>query len=125
MAKKTRKVRKVKSTRKSKVRKPRISKTEKSSHQEKFHCIVKRRDGSCHYFDEKKVYGSVYAACYVEKMKEQDCEKIAGKVATAVKRNVHKLKQVSSATISKIVVKELRKYSRHAAFMYETHMDVA
>ena len=123
MAKK--KTRKVKTKRKVKAKKKtRVSKT-KPKHQEKFHCIVKRRDGSCHFFDEKKVYGSVYAACYVEKMKEKDCEKIAGKVSASVKKNVHKLKQVSSATIAKIVVKELRKYSRHAAFMYETHMDVA
>ena len=107
-----------------KIVKKKTKKAPNSSQKEKFHCVVKRRDGSCHFFDEKKVYGSVYAACYVEKMKEQTCEKIAQKVSSAVKRKVHKLKQVSSETISEIVVKELGKFSKHAAFMYGTHRDV-
>lgn len=94
-------------------------------HQEKVHCIVKRRDGSCHYFDIKKVYASVYAACYVVKKKERECEKIANKVASVVKRKVHALKQVSSKTISGIVVVELKKLDKNAAFMYDTHRDIS
>jgi len=29
------------------------------------HCVVKHRSGICETYDERKVYGSVYAACWI------------------------------------------------------------
>ena len=98
----------------------------KHSHSESVHCVVKRSSsGTCAAYDERKVYGSAYAACYVVLMHEQECERIAGTVAKKVSRFVHEKKEVQSAEIAKEVVRELRKHNKHAAFMYETHRDLS
>ncbi len=98
----------------------------KHSHSESVHCVVKRSSsGTCAGYDERKVYGSAYAACYVVMMGEKECERIAGAVAKNISRFVHKKKEVSSAQIAKEVAKGLRKHNKHAAFMYETHRDLS
>ncbi len=94
-------------------------------HSEKVHCVVKRRTGKCQKYDEKKVYGSVYAACYVVFLQPEACERTAEAVAKAVTKHIHKKKSVSSHEISKLVAKELKKRNKHAAYMYETHRDIA
>ena len=94
-------------------------------HKEGMHCIVKRSGNVCEGYDEKKVYGSAYAACYVVLMREQECERIANAVAKTITRHVHKKKEVSSSRLAKLVTGELRKHNQHAAFMYETHRDLA
>ncbi len=94
-------------------------------HRESMHCIVKRGSNVCEGYDEKKVYGSAYAACYVVLMKEKDCERIASTVAKAVTRHVHMKKEVASKDLASLVKKELKKHNTHAAFMYETHRDLA
>ena len=98
----------------------------KHGHSESAHCIVKRSpSGTCAAYDERKVYGSAYAACYVVMMGEKECERIAGTVAKNISRFVHRKKEVRSAQIAKEVARELRKHNKHAAFMYETHRDLA
>lgn len=97
----------------------------KHGHSEKFHCIVKRRSGLCEGYDERKVYGSVYAACYVVRLSEPECELVANTVAKSVTRHVHSKKEVTSADLHHLVVKELRKRNQDAAFMYDTHRDLA
>ncbi len=94
-------------------------------HNESVHCIVKRRSNVCEGYDEKKVYGSAYAACYVVLMKEKECERIANAVAKAITKHVHKKKEVASGNLAKLVSKELKRHNQHAAFMYETHRDLA
>ena len=86
--------------------------------------IVKRK-GHKEKFDEKKVYGSIYAACYVVHEKEVECEKTADSVTKHVKKWIKNKKVVSSENISKLVTKELKKHNKHAAFMYETHRDLS
>jgi len=88
------------------------------------HCVVKRTSGECELYDERKVYGSTYAACYVVRMHEKSCEKIADIVAKSVTKLLRRKKVVHAHHITKHVVKELRKHSKHAAFMYETHKDI-
>lgn len=97
----------------------------KHGHKESVHCIVKRATGLCEGYDERKVYGSTYAACYVVRMGEKECEQIANEVAKRVTRFVHKKKEVSSKMVAREAAKELRKRNKHAAFMYETHRDIA
>ena len=94
-------------------------------HSESAHCVVKRGTGLCEGYDEKKVYGSAYAACYVVLLKEQECELIANAVAKTITRHVHKKKEVSSSQLAKLVTGELKRRNQHAAFMYETHRDLA
>ncbi len=94
-------------------------------HSESVHCIVKRGSNVCQGYDEKKVYGSAYAACYVVLMKEKECERIASVVAKSITKHVHKRKEVASKDLAKLVAKELKRHNQHAAFMYETHRDLA
>ena len=88
-------------------------------------CVVKRGGKNvCHAYDERKVYGSVYAACSVVGEPEQACEKVADAVARSVSASVRRRREISSDKIAQHVARELRKHNRHAAFMYETHRDI-
>lgn len=88
-------------------------------------CVIKRRTGECQLYDERKVYGSVYAACYVVKKKEKECEKVADAIAKKITGYAAGKKKITSQTIHRLVVKELRKHDKDAAFMYETHKDIS
>jgi len=86
--------------------------------------IVKRK-GKKEKFDVKKIYGSAYAACLNCHVKEKECERTADKISKSIKKWVGSKKIVSSEQIFKQVVKELKKYNKDAAFMYETHRDIS
>jgi transcriptional regulator NrdR family protein len=91
-----------------------------------FHCVVKRRKrGYCQDFDEKKLYGSVYAACYIVHCTEMRCEKIAEIVTKKVSERVKKMKIITSTEILRLATRELKKHNKHAAFMYRTHRDIS
>ncbi len=108
------------------TRKAKIAGKRKHGHRQEFHCIVKRsKSGLCEAYDERKVYGSAYAACYVVLMNERECEKVAGSVARSVTKLVRAKKEMESKDIARHVMKELKKHNSHAAFMYETHRDIA
>jgi transcriptional regulator NrdR family protein len=87
-------------------------------------CIVKRESGECQPYDEKKIYGSVYAACFVGKMDVKGCEKTAEKVVKEVTKLVKGKKSVSSALIHKKATTALRKLHKGAALLFETHKDI-
>lgn len=87
--------------------------------------IVKRRSGVAESYDERKIYGSVYAACYVVLMNEKECERIAGIISRKITALVQDKKHIYSLEIRKEVIQELRKHNSHAAFMYETHKDIS
>ena len=103
-----------KKTKKKKAAKPKI-----------IGCVVKRKTGDCENYDERKVYGSAYAACYVVKLGHKKCEDIADKVARKVTSHVKKKKKVTANSIMTEVLRELRKHSKSAAFLYETHEDLS
>jgi len=92
---------------------------------EPLHCVVKHRTGKCEKYDERKVYGSVYAACYVCHMKHASCAKIANEVSKHVTKFIRKHKKVHTKHITKHAIKHLKKHSKKAAFMYKTHMDIS
>jgi len=100
------------------------SKAHPHGHAMKIKCIVKRA-GVCEKYDERKVYGSIYGACYVVERSEKDCEKIANIVSKKVTKNVRNKIEVDSQKIKSIVIKELKKKDKNAAFMYETHRDIS
>lgn len=90
-------------------------------------CIVKRQ-GHLEEFDEKKLYASAYSACLNAHLSEKESEKIAEKVLDSVKKEVAKLKKrecISSSHLSILVCRELEKYSKDSAFLYETHLDLS
>ncbi len=86
--------------------------------------VVKRR-GHKEKFDERKLYGSVYAACAVVRMGERECESIANFVTKKVKVEIKGKKEIDSSNIANMVIKHLKKKHKEAAFMYENHRDIA
>ncbi|OHA47575.1 MAG: hypothetical protein A2806_03175 [Candidatus Terrybacteria bacterium RIFCSPHIGHO2_01_FULL_48_17] len=86
--------------------------------------IVKRK-GHTEPYDEKKVYASVYAACRNAHALEQESEQIADKVTKHVSEWIVTKDQVTSREIFERVVQTLTPLHKDAAFMYETHRDIA
>ena len=84
-------------------------------------CVVKRK-GHTEEFDEKKVYGSVYAACASAHYDEMQCEKIAGEMTKRVKKLLKNKKEIQSIEIRKKIEKELKKKDEELAFFYEQHL---
>ena len=87
-------------------------------------CVVKRA-GILEPFDERKVYGSVYAACYTVLQNHRACEAVAEKVTKKVVSQLRTKKTISSKDIMKLAAKFLREENRDMAFMYESHMDIS
>ena len=83
--------------------------------------IVKRR-GHSEEFDEKKAYGSVYAACASAHYKEGECEKIAEEVTKKIKKLVADKKKIDSSAIRKKIKGELKKKDAELEFYYEEHL---
>ena len=88
------------------------------------YCIVKRR-GHVEEFDERKVYASCYAACLSAHITHAKAEKICEKVSKEVKTWARKKIEVNSSEIFKKAISAIKKHNEDAAFMYETHRDIA
>ncbi len=86
--------------------------------------IVKRA-GHKEKFDERKVYATCYGACINASIKSREAEKICEKVTKEIKSWIRKKEMVTSEQIFKLMVRTLRKHNKDAAFMYETHRDIA
>ena len=86
--------------------------------------IVKRR-GHLQEFDERKIYGSVYAACLASHTDEEMAEATANLVTKEMKKWVGDKNQVTSQEIFEKVSDELEHLNKEAAFMYKTHRDVS
>jgi transcriptional regulator NrdR family protein len=83
--------------------------------------VVKRR-GHGEKFDERKTYGSVYAACASAHYGEVKCEKTADEVTKTIKKFVKNKKEIPSTEISKKIIIELKKKDKEVAFYYEEHL---
>ncbi len=86
--------------------------------------IVKRA-GHTEIYDERKVYGSCFFACRNAHLSEPQAESICSKVCASVTKWANKKKVIYSDDIFKILIKELKKHSEDAAFLYETHRDIS
>tara|TARA_B100000315_G_scaffold186036_2_gene175309 strand:- start:422 stop:724 length:303 start_codon:yes stop_codon:yes gene_type:complete len=84
-------------------------------------CIVKRK-GYTEDFDEKKVYGSVYAACASTHCEECECENTADEITKKIKKFVKSKKMINSRDIRKRIESELKKKDEELAFFYEQHL---
>jgi len=98
-----------------------MSKKAKKEGQSCKNCIVKRR-GHTEEFDEKKVYGSVYAACASAHYGEPKCELIADTITKKIKKFVKNKKRIDSSEIRKKIENELKKKDEELAFFYEQHL---
>ena len=86
--------------------------------------IVKRK-GHKEKFDERKIYGSCYEAAFsCCNFNERQTEKICETVTSNVKKQIKSKKTVTSDQIFKLVIKELKKHSKEATFMYQSHRDI-
>ena len=83
--------------------------------------IVKRR-GHKEKFDEKKVYGSVYAACASAHYSETDCENTSEELTKKVKNFIKNKRSIQSTEIGKKIESELKKKDKELAFFYEHHI---
>ncbi|HUQ84918.1 MAG TPA: ATP cone domain-containing protein [Candidatus Limnocylindrales bacterium] len=86
--------------------------------------IVKRK-GHKEPFDARKIYASVFAACLVLRMKDEEAELIAHMVSDEVEKGLKKEKQMESHKIHKLVTESLKKYNSDAAYIYDTHRDIS
>jgi len=86
-------------------------------------CVVKRK-GHEEKWDDKKLYASCYAACYVAEMKKGQCEKHAQRILSSVKKKLKKKGCVNSHLLAGWVHAELKKINNDAAYMYQTHKDI-
>ena len=86
--------------------------------------IVKRA-GHTEKFDEKKVYATCFAACMNAHVGKEEAEKICRKVAAGIKRWITGKKVVTSEMIFREATLLMKKEHKNAAFMYETHRDIA
>lgn len=84
--------------------------------------IIVKRKGHKEIFDERKVYGSVYAACASAHCDEMQCEKIADGVTKRVKMFVKNKKEIQSTEIRKKIETELKNKDEELAFFYEQHL---
>ena len=84
--------------------------------------IIVKRKGHKETFDEKKVYGSVYAACASAHYDEMHCEKTADEVTKKIKKFIKNKKEIPSAEIRRKIESELKKKDKELAFFYEQHL---
>lgn len=84
--------------------------------------IVVKRQGHAERFDERKVYGSVYAACASAYLNEARCEKTAEEVTKKINRFIKTKKKIRSSEIRSRVAAELRKKGKDLEFFYEHHL---
>ncbi|MBU0527858.1 MAG: ATP cone domain-containing protein [Candidatus Micrarchaeota archaeon] len=86
--------------------------------------IVVKRRGKNETYDDRKIYGSIYAACKDCDLGEKESEKIAEKTCSEVKKFLQGKKEVNSTEIFGFVLQKLAKEHEAVAFMYQTHRDI-
>ncbi|HLD96570.1 MAG TPA: ATP cone domain-containing protein [Patescibacteria group bacterium] len=86
--------------------------------------IIKRQ-GHRESYDERKVYGSVYAACLAAGEPEAAAERIAAAVAKKISHSITDWKVTNSNQVFREVIIELGKLSPKAVFLYEMHRDLS
>lgn len=84
--------------------------------------IVVKRKGHTEKFDERKVYGSVYAACSSAHYDENLCEKNAAEIASKIKKFARNKKKIGSTQIRNKIVELLKRKNEELAFFYEQHL---
>ena len=84
--------------------------------------IVVKRKGHTEKFDERKVYGSVYAACSSAHYGENLCEKNAEEITSKIRKFIRNKKSIESAQIRNKIAELLKRKNKELAFFYEQHL---
>lgn len=87
------------------------------------HLIVKRH-GHMEEFDEKKIYGSVYAATLNAHHSEHKAEELAEKISKKLKKKFSKKDHIDSENIRDEIIKELENDDHEIAYLYRHHLDI-
>ena len=85
--------------------------------------IVKRQ-GHTEAFDERKLYGSIYSACFSVRQPSATAELLAEKVVEDVKKWLEPKTEVTSSDIQRIAYRHLNVYHEDAAWMYKHHRNI-
>lgn len=85
--------------------------------------IIKRK-GHAEYFDERKLYASIYSAALNCHKSEEESEKIADETSNNVKKWLHYNPTTKSHKLKVQVIKELKEIDKDIAMMYEVHLDL-
>jgi transcriptional regulator NrdR family protein len=83
--------------------------------------LVVKRDGQDQKYDEKKLYGSIYASLIACKSPHKEAELIAEEVTKLVRRWVVNKSHVSSHDIRQEASQHLKDYSHLASYIYLHH----
>ena len=84
--------------------------------------IVVKRKGTKELFDERKLYGSVYAACTTAGFSSFEREKLAHEIASKIKMHVQDKATINSSEIRSMVVSELTAAdAQNVLACYEAH----
>lgn len=86
--------------------------------------IVKRR-GHKEAYDERKIYASIYAAALNAHIGKLEAEKMAQRVSRRITDWIDDIPDMTSEKIFRKAAELLREEHPDAAFMYETHRDIA
>ena len=84
--------------------------------------VVVKRKGHTEKFDERKVYGSVYAACSSAHYGENLCEKNAEEITSKIRKFVRNKKRIESTQIRNKIAELLKRKNEELAFFYEQHL---
>ncbi len=85
--------------------------------------IIKRK-GHKEYFDIRKLYGSIYAACMTLRMHHEEAELLANMVSSEIEKKLADKKEITTKQLREIAATELEKYHPDATYMYRNHKDI-
>lgn len=91
----------------------------------KLNVQVIKKDGHHEHFDERKILLGAFEACMNTHLPRKTCVRTSEQVTNAIKKLVKTKKHVSSDFLFKAIIKELKKHSKDASFMFETHRDIS
>lgn len=83
--------------------------------------IIVKRDGVDQNYDEKKIYGSVFASLIAVSAPVKEAELIATEVTKIIKRWLAEKTHVTSHELRTQVAHALRDYNHIAAYLYAKH----
>lgn len=89
------------------------------------HAHIVKRKGHKESYDNHKVYASCYASCLNAHSTKEDAEKLCEKVMLELDRWIGDKREIDSGAIFKEIINVMKKLNEKAAFMYETHRDIA
>lgn len=86
--------------------------------------IVIKRHGHTEHYDERKLYGSVYAAGLTALHQESFAENIATQVCAAIATWIPRQKNITSDMLRDKVHTLLMMIDKETAYLYFTHLDI-